>query len=50
MDGLDLDQDGRRIVTAGVTDRFKITSKDAFGNQLQEGGTDLFLSNLSHKV
>jgi hypothetical protein len=38
MDGLDFDPEGRRIVTAGVTDKFTVTAKDGFGNQLQEGG------------
>lgn len=41
MEGLDLDSEGRRIVTAGVTDRFKVTAKDAFGNQIQEGGLNV---------
>lgn len=46
MDGLELDPEGRRIVTAGVTDRFKVTAKDAFGNQLQEGGLYFYFSAL----
>jgi len=41
FDGLDLDGNGRRIVTAGKTDTFNVIAKDANGNQLQEGGLNI---------
>jgi len=40
-EGLELDANGRRIVVAGTTPTFKITSKDGFGNQLQDGGLNV---------
>jgi len=35
------DHDGKRHVVAGVTDRFKIHAKDAFGNKCDSGGLGL---------
>jgi len=40
-EGLELDANGRRVVVAGSTDAFKITAKDGFGNQLQNGGLNV---------
>lgn len=38
ISGLELDGDGKRVVTAGVTDKYKISSRDAFGNIIKGGG------------
>lgn len=35
------DHDGKRHVTAGVTDKFKIHAKDGFGNKCDSGGLHL---------
>jgi len=36
--GLELDEEGRRIVRAGDTDKFSVQAKDSFGNQITSGG------------
>lgn len=41
LSGLELDGNGKRVVVAGVTDKYKVQARDAFGNPLTTGGLKL---------
>jgi len=37
-DGIEFDAEGRRVVVAGETDSFDVTSRDSYGNPIPSGG------------